>query len=238
MHGLTASRRSRTAALQMLDVRTKFDRTTPGERRSPSAATIAWMCDGRIAASGRSPIFGLMFQSEELLVQEVRRRPERLHGQPLGCVVLECHLPGARVDIGAGDHRRRDLVQPPLAVDLAIELLEELLARLVPIAGQPLAVLAFGDRRHDYCSSRSSPFSRCWLDICTAPSLGLGRLMVRAPGHRPSGGWALSRPADSPRCSAGGRGTPGCGAVARGISRWLRRASRCMRHESRRCVSD
>lgn len=76
------------------------------------------------------------------------RRVRRLRGEPL-CRELPERCPSClRGDVAARDHVGRDLVQPPLRVDLAVEVAGVLAAVRVPISGPPLAVGALRDRRH------------------------------------------------------------------------------------------
>ena len=55
---------------------------------------------------------------------------------------------GLWVDVLPGDDRGCDLVEPPLAVHFAVEVLGVLLAGLIPVTCPPPAVRAFGDAGH------------------------------------------------------------------------------------------
>ncbi len=74
-----------------------------------------------------------------------RGRPVRLDGPPFLRVLLEGLLRRPWVDVLPGDHAGRDLVDPPLGVDLAVEVARVLLAVEIAVASTPFAVGALLD---------------------------------------------------------------------------------------------
>ncbi len=63
-----------------------------------------------------------------------------LHGAPPLGVLPERDRAGLRIDVTPGDHRRRDLIDPPLGIDLAGEVARALLACRVPVPRPPTTV--------------------------------------------------------------------------------------------------
>lgn len=83
-----------------------------------------------------------------------------LAGRPLPEERGERDPAGLGVGVRAGDHRRGDLVQPLLGVDLAVEVSRVLLPGLVAIPRPPLAVGSLGDvASHGDAPSRIAPSS-------------------------------------------------------------------------------
>jgi hypothetical protein len=82
-----------------------------------------------------------------------RRRTVNLRSPPPLGVLAECHLARARVDVLPGHHGRRDLVEPPLSVDLPREVAGVLAAAGIAVAGAPATVRALRDTGHGYLPS-------------------------------------------------------------------------------------
>lgn len=105
--------------------------------------------------------------------------PERVVGDPLAClagderllpllrVLLERDPSSLWVDVLAGDDAGRDLVEPALGVELAVEVAGVLLAVEVAVAGPPFAVGALLDVRQV-----ASPLG--WLSVVAAALNVLG----------------------------------------------------------------
>ncbi len=79
-----------------------------------------------------------------------------LAGLPGHGVGPEGDPPCARIDVLARHHGGGDLVEPPLTVDLAAEVLGVLLALGVPVAGSPVPVRALGDAGHVILRTKAS----------------------------------------------------------------------------------
>jgi hypothetical protein len=87
---------------------------------------------------------------------EVGVGPGRGHPQlpdgPSLIELLERHLPGVGIDVGPGQDGGRDLVEPALRVDLAVEVAGPLAPLLVAVAGAPATVGPLGDVSGHGCS--------------------------------------------------------------------------------------
>ena len=74
--------------------------------------------------------------------------------------VVHADLRATRIDIRSARHRRRHLVQPPLGVDLPVEVARMLCARGVAVARTPAPVRPASDVRHGHS------FGRVGSDTC------------------------------------------------------------------------
>lgn len=80
-----------------------------------------------------------------------RGHPE-LPGRPSLVELPECDLPCVGIDVGPGEDGGRDLVEPALRVDLAVEVAGPLASLLVAVAGAPATVGPLGDVSGHGCS--------------------------------------------------------------------------------------